>query len=67
MAQHGYRGLFTLLQRCLRDILDGFFPTELQRLYPDGVPFKVTSGSSTHPFPVCFEETGDSLLRDQLS
>ncbi|XP_042636209.1 UBX domain-containing protein 11 [Orycteropus afer afer] len=28
-------------QRCLRDILDGFFPSELQRLYPDGVPFKV--------------------------
>ncbi|XP_077631905.1 UBX domain-containing protein 11 isoform X1 [Crocuta crocuta] len=27
-------------QRCLRDILDGFFPSELQRLYPDGVPFK---------------------------
>uniref|UniRef100_A0A8C2MUA8 UBX domain-containing protein 11 n=1 Tax=Cricetulus griseus TaxID=10029 RepID=A0A8C2MUA8_CRIGR len=30
-------------QCCLRDILDGFFPSELQRLYPDGVPFKVTS------------------------
>ncbi|XP_015987520.2 UBX domain-containing protein 11 isoform X3 [Rousettus aegyptiacus] len=29
-------------QRCLRDILDGFFPLELQRLYPDGVPFKVS-------------------------
>ncbi|XP_025870340.1 UBX domain-containing protein 11 isoform X2 [Vulpes vulpes] len=29
-------------QRCLRDILDGFFPSELQRLYPDGVPFKVS-------------------------
>ncbi|XP_013375089.1 PREDICTED: UBX domain-containing protein 11 isoform X5 [Chinchilla lanigera] len=27
-------------QRCLRDILDGFFPSELQRLYPNGVPFK---------------------------
>uniref|UniRef100_A0A8C9KCL6 UBX domain-containing protein 11 n=1 Tax=Panthera tigris altaica TaxID=74533 RepID=A0A8C9KCL6_PANTA len=27
---------------CLRDILDGFFPSELQRLYPDGVPFKVS-------------------------
>ncbi|XP_035881450.1 UBX domain-containing protein 11 isoform X4 [Phyllostomus discolor] len=27
-------------QRCLRDILDGFFPSELQRLYPDGGPFK---------------------------
>ncbi|XP_004377307.1 UBX domain-containing protein 11 [Trichechus manatus latirostris] len=29
-------------QHCLRDILDGFFPSELQRLYPDGVPFKVS-------------------------
>ncbi|XP_049473688.1 UBX domain-containing protein 11 isoform X5 [Panthera uncia] len=29
-------------QRCLRDILDGFFPSELRRLYPDGVPFKVS-------------------------
>ncbi|XP_016072006.1 PREDICTED: UBX domain-containing protein 11 [Miniopterus natalensis] len=29
-------------QSCLRDILDGFFPSELQRLYPDGVPFKVS-------------------------
>ncbi|XP_025303173.1 UBX domain-containing protein 11 isoform X2 [Canis lupus baileyi] len=33
-----FRDLST--QRCLRDILDGFFPSELQRLYPDGVPFK---------------------------
>ncbi|XP_055979249.1 UBX domain-containing protein 11 isoform X1 [Sorex fumeus] len=29
-------------QRCLRDILDGFFPSELRRLYPNGVPFKVS-------------------------
>uniref|UniRef100_A0A8D0XB86 UBX domain-containing protein 11 n=1 Tax=Sus scrofa TaxID=9823 RepID=A0A8D0XB86_PIG len=35
-------------QRCLRDILDGFFPSELQRLYPDGVPFKVMGCSSNH-------------------
>lgn len=39
----------SLLQRCLRDILDGFFPSELQRLYPDGVPFKVMGCSSNHP------------------
>ncbi|XP_048514553.1 uncharacterized protein LOC105688007 isoform X2 [Athalia rosae] len=25
----------------VRDILDGYFPTELQKLYPNGVPFKV--------------------------
>ncbi|XP_062818817.1 UBX domain-containing protein 11 isoform X2 [Anolis carolinensis] len=29
-------------QRCLRDIMDGYFPSELQRRYPDGVPFQVT-------------------------
>ncbi|XP_039190136.1 UBX domain-containing protein 11 isoform X2 [Crotalus tigris] len=29
-------------QRCLQDILDGFFPSELQRRYPSGVPFQVT-------------------------
>ncbi|KAM6174100.1 UBX domain-containing protein 11 [Erethizon dorsatum] len=29
-------------QRCLQDILDGFFPSELQRLYPNGVHFKVS-------------------------
>uniref|UniRef100_A0A803THX8 UBX domain-containing protein 11 n=1 Tax=Anolis carolinensis TaxID=28377 RepID=A0A803THX8_ANOCA len=28
-------------QRCLRDIMDGYFPSELQRRYPDGVPFQV--------------------------
>ncbi|XP_037374385.1 UBX domain-containing protein 11-like isoform X2 [Talpa occidentalis] len=45
-------------QRCLRDILDGFFPSELQRLYPDGVPFKVSdlrnqvyTEDGLHPFP----------------
>jgi hypothetical protein len=25
----------------VRDILDGYFPSELQDRYPDGVPFKV--------------------------
>lgn len=25
----------------LRDILDGYFPSELQQAYPNGVPFKV--------------------------
>lgn len=27
--------------QCLQDILDGFFPSELQSRYPDGVPFSV--------------------------
>lgn len=45
-------------QHCLRDILDGFFPSELQRLYPDGVPFKVSDlrnqvypENGLNPFP----------------
>nr|KAF6445541.1 UBX domain protein 11 [Molossus molossus] len=45
-------------QHCLRDIMDGFFPSELQRLYPDGVPFKVSDlrnqvypESGLDPFP----------------
>eukprot|EP00039_Didymoeca_costata_P007697 m.102863 g.102863 ORF g.102863 m.102863 type:complete len:467 (+) comp13788_c0_seq3:107-1507(+) len=28
-------------QVCLQDLMDGFFPSELQSRYPDGVPFKV--------------------------
>ncbi|XP_063033456.1 UBX domain-containing protein 11 isoform X1 [Melospiza melodia melodia] len=29
-------------QQCLQDILDGYFPSELQPRYPDGVPLQVT-------------------------
>uniref|UniRef100_A0A670Y6U2 UBX domain protein 11 n=1 Tax=Pseudonaja textilis TaxID=8673 RepID=A0A670Y6U2_PSETE len=29
-------------QHCLQDIMDGFFPSELQSRYPNGVPFQVT-------------------------
>ncbi|KAM4700622.1 UBX domain-containing protein 11 isoform 2-T2 [Discoglossus pictus] len=29
-------------QQCLRDIMDGFFPSELQSRFPDGVTFQVT-------------------------
>ncbi|XP_056413408.1 UBX domain-containing protein 11 isoform X2 [Hyla sarda] len=29
-------------QQCLRDIMDGYFPSELQTRFPDGVPFQVT-------------------------
>ena len=25
----------------MQDLMDGYFPSELQDLYPDGVPFKV--------------------------
>ncbi|NXN69304.1 UBX11 protein, partial [Himantopus himantopus] len=29
-------------QQCLQDIMDGYFPSELQRRYPDGIPLQVT-------------------------
>ncbi|NXL92709.1 UBX11 protein, partial [Alectura lathami] len=29
-------------QQCLQDIMDGYFPSELQVHYPNGVPFQVT-------------------------
>jgi len=28
-------------QQCIADLMDGYFPTELQERYPEGVPFKV--------------------------
>ena len=28
-------------QTFLQDVLDGYFPSELQKRYPDGVPFNV--------------------------
>ncbi|XP_071113970.1 UBX domain-containing protein 11-like [Haliotis cracherodii] len=29
-------------QLCVKDLTDGYFPSELQNRYPEGVPFKVT-------------------------
>uniref|UniRef100_A0A8C6XCM4 UBX domain-containing protein 11 n=1 Tax=Naja naja TaxID=35670 RepID=A0A8C6XCM4_NAJNA len=37
-------------KHCLRDIMDGFFPSELQSRYPNGVPFQV------HLYNVFFQE-----------
>lgn len=37
----------------LKDILDGYFPSELQEAYPEGVPFKVK-----HQFLRCDERRG---------
>nr|XP_040020084.1 UBX domain-containing protein 11 isoform X2 [Gasterosteus aculeatus aculeatus] len=28
-------------QRCMNDLMDGYFPSELQERFPDGVPFEV--------------------------
>ncbi|XP_052244196.1 UBX domain-containing protein 11-like isoform X3 [Dreissena polymorpha] len=35
-------------QVCVQDILDGYFPSELQGRYPDGVPFNVTDKREVH-------------------
>lgn len=32
-----------MTQDLVKDILDGYFPSELQGRFPEGVPFKVTS------------------------
>lgn len=37
----------------LKDILDGYFPSELQEAYPEGVPFKVRRFS--YQFFSCFD------------
>ncbi|XP_033879933.1 UBX domain-containing protein 11-like [Acipenser ruthenus] len=29
-------------QQCMQDIMDGYFPTELQNRFPDGVPFQLS-------------------------
>nr|KAF6384093.1 UBX domain protein 11 [Pipistrellus kuhlii] len=57
-------------QGCLRDILDGSFPAELQRLYPDGVPFKVSDlrnqvypEDGLDPFPGEDRVTGMQRIR----
>nr|XP_014710469.2 UBX domain-containing protein 11 isoform X3 [Equus asinus] len=60
-------------QRCLRDILDGFFPSELQRLYPDGVPFQVSDlrnqvypENGLDPFPGEGRVVGRQRIRKPL-
>lgn len=36
-------------QQCMQDLMDGFFPSELQTRYPDGVPFEVQALHSCYP------------------
>lgn len=33
--------ILRFLQQCMQDIMDGYFPSELQHRFPDGVPFEV--------------------------
>ncbi|KAM9116641.1 UBX domain-containing protein 11 isoform 3-T4 [Pangshura tecta] len=35
-------------QQCLQDIMDGYFPSELQTRYPDGVPFQGSDGTRSN-------------------
>uniref|UniRef100_A0A669D418 UBX domain-containing protein 11 n=1 Tax=Oreochromis niloticus TaxID=8128 RepID=A0A669D418_ORENI len=40
-------------QQCMQDLMDGYFPSELQERFPDGVPFEV---SLSFFFLFCFWE-----------
>ncbi|KAL9969758.1 hypothetical protein ACROYT_G022014 [Oculina patagonica] len=44
-------------QQCMQDVMDGFFPSELQVRYPDGVPFEVQDKRD-----VVFEDRRTALL-----
>ncbi|CAK6967550.1 UBX domain-containing protein 11 [Scomber scombrus] len=35
-------------QRCMQDLMDGYFPSELQERFPDGVPFEVHDKRDEH-------------------
>uniref|UniRef100_A0A3P9NV46 UBX domain-containing protein 11 n=1 Tax=Poecilia reticulata TaxID=8081 RepID=A0A3P9NV46_POERE len=37
-------------QQCMQDLMDGYFPSELQQRFPDGIPFEVRLCST---FSVC--------------
>uniref|UniRef100_A0A096MBK6 UBX domain-containing protein 11 n=1 Tax=Poecilia formosa TaxID=48698 RepID=A0A096MBK6_POEFO len=60
-------------QQCMQDLMDGYFPSELQQRFPDGVPFEVHDRRDDefmvrtpwHTFPgdgqaVCGKESTDS-------
>lgn len=45
-------------QQCVQDIHDGYFPSELQKKFPDGVPFVVTDYRDTY-----FKDTRREVFR----
>ncbi|XP_048769465.1 UBX domain-containing protein 11-like isoform X5 [Ostrea edulis] len=47
-----------LTQQCAQDIQDGYFPSELQTKFPDGVPFVVTDYRDTY-----FKDTRQEVFR----
>uniref|UniRef100_A0A3P8YVI8 Uncharacterized protein n=1 Tax=Esox lucius TaxID=8010 RepID=A0A3P8YVI8_ESOLU len=52
-------------KRCMQDFMDGYFPSELQQMFPEGVPFKVCV-----PFPgkgqAVFGAPGSERFTDSL-
>ena len=46
----------------MHDIMDGFFPSELQRRYPDGIPFEVLRYTTSFSLACEDEEPAIGLL-----
>ncbi|XP_031561474.1 UBX domain-containing protein 11-like [Actinia tenebrosa] len=55
-------------QQCMQDIMDGYFPSELQSRYPDGVPFNIDDKRdvvySDKRTELLFPGAGQSLTND---
>lgn len=60
-----------MTQQCMQDIMDGFFPSELQIRYPDGVPVEVQDKRDVvfedKRTALLFPGTGQSLIGDEDS
>lgn len=60
-----------MTQQCMQDIMDGFFPSELQIRYPDGVPLEVEDKRDVvfedKRTALLFPGTGQSLTGDEDS
>ncbi|XP_044178357.1 UBX domain-containing protein 11-like isoform X2 [Acropora millepora] len=60
-----------MTQQCMQDIMDGFFPSELQIRYPDGVPLEVQDKRDVvfedKRTVLLFPGTGQSLIGDEDS
>lgn len=60
-----------MTQQCMQDIMDGFFPSELQIRYPDGVPLEVQDKRDVmfedKRTALLFPGTGQSLIGDEDS
>lgn len=58
-------------QQCMKDIMDGYFPSELQSRYPDGIPFEVQDKRDVvyedRRTALLFPGEGQSLVDDENS